>query len=191
VSVGVLRAWTCNAWPCVGVRPHSECCTLGKHPRACVCRIQQPEPYPSSRAFPARSAHRPGCIKPADLADRWARGRVDTHDENRALRALSTHIKTSCDLETCPDGVFPLARRSARSQSRHPTTRQSGCVGPYLALWTPLMSTYKRDLNVGSGLPVELSWEARHGAAAGLVWRCRIWTIGEDFPGTERGNSMP
>ena len=56
VSVCVLCKWTCNAWPCVGVRPHSGSCTLGKHPRACVCRIQQP--YPRSRAFPARSAHR-------------------------------------------------------------------------------------------------------------------------------------
>ena len=42
VRMCVLCEWTCNAWPCVGVRPHSECCTLGKHPRACVCRIQQP-----------------------------------------------------------------------------------------------------------------------------------------------------
>ena len=89
VSVCVLCAWTCNTWPCVGVRPHSECCTLDKHPRACICRIRQP--YPRSRAFPARSAHRPACIKTADLADRWARGRVDTTDENRALRAISTH----------------------------------------------------------------------------------------------------
>ena len=169
-----------------GRTAYSECCTLGKHPRACVCRIQQP--YPSSRAFPARSAHRPACIKTADLADRWARGRVDTNDENRALRDLSTH-KPPCDLETCPDGMIPLARRGARSQSRHPTTRQSGCVDPYLALRTPLMSTPKRDFNVGSGLG--LSWEARHGAAAGLVWRCRIWTIGEDLPGAERGDRMP
>ena len=89
VSVCVLCEWTCNAWPCVGARPHSENWTLGKHHRACVCRIQQP--YPRSRAFPARSAHRPVCIKTADLADRWARGRVDTNDENRALRDLSTH----------------------------------------------------------------------------------------------------
>ena len=38
-----LCEWTCvDAWPCVGVRPHSECWTLGTHPRACVCRIQQP-----------------------------------------------------------------------------------------------------------------------------------------------------
>ena len=44
-----------------------------------------------SRAFPARSAHRPACIKTADLGDRWARGRVDTNDANRALRDLSTH----------------------------------------------------------------------------------------------------
>ena len=89
VSVCVLCEWTCNAWRCVGVRPHSECCTLGKHPRACVRRIQQP--YPRSRAFPARPAHRPACIKTADLADRWARARVDTNDENRALRDISAH----------------------------------------------------------------------------------------------------
>jgi hypothetical protein len=82
VSVCVLCEWPCNAWPCVGVRPHSECCTLGKHPRACVCR---------SRAFPARPAHRPACIKTAGLADRWARMRVDTNDENRALRDISIH----------------------------------------------------------------------------------------------------
>ena len=44
-----------------------------------------------SRAFPARPAHRPACIKTADLADRWARTRVDTNDENRALRDISTH----------------------------------------------------------------------------------------------------
>ena len=87
--VCVFCEWTCNAWPCVGVRPHSESWTLGKHPRACVCRIQQP--YSRSRAFPARSAHRPACIKTADLGDRWARGRVDTNDANRALRDLSTH----------------------------------------------------------------------------------------------------
>ena len=96
-------------------------------------------------------------------------------DENRALRDLSTH-KPPCDLETCPDGVIPLARRGARSQSRHPTTRQSGCVGPYLALLTPLMSTPKRAANVGSGLG--LSWGARGGAAAGLVGRCQIRTNG-------------
>jgi hypothetical protein len=89
VSVCVLCEWTCNAWPCVGVRPHSGSCTLGKHPRACIYRIQQP--YPRSRAFPARPAHRPACIKIADLADRWARTRVDTNDENRALRDISIH----------------------------------------------------------------------------------------------------
>ena len=44
-----------------------------------------------SRAFPARPAHRPACIKTADLADRWARTRVDTNDENRALRDISIH----------------------------------------------------------------------------------------------------
>ena len=53
--------------------------------------FSSPIPYPRSRAFPARSAHRPVCIKTADLADRWARGRVDTNDENRALRDLRTH----------------------------------------------------------------------------------------------------
>ena len=51
------------------------------------------------------------------------------------------------------------------------------------------MSTLNRDSNVGSGLG--LSWEARHGAAAGLVGRCQIWTIGVDLPGAERGNCMP
>ena len=86
--VCVFCEWTCNAWPCVGVRQHSGSCTLGKHPRACVYRIQQP--CPRSRAFPARPAHRPACIKIADLADRWARTRVDTNNENRALHARST-----------------------------------------------------------------------------------------------------
>ena len=109
-------------------------------------------------------------------------------DENRALRDLITH-KPPCDLETCPDGVIPLARRGARSQSRHPTTRQSGCVGPYLARRTPFMHSCKRVSNVGSGLG--LSWEARRGAAAGLVGRCQIWTTGAGLPGAERGNCMP
>ena len=72
-------------------------------------------------------------------------------DENRALRDIITH-KPPCDLETCPDGVIPLARRGARSQSRHPTTPLFGCVGPYLARRTPLMHNPKRDANVGSGL---------------------------------------
>ena len=106
----------------------------------------------------------------------------------RSLRDLITH-KPPCDLETCPDGVIPLARRGARSQSRHPTTRQSGCVGPYLALWTPLLSTPQRADNVGSGMGV--SWAARRGAAAGLVGRCQIWTNGADLRGAERGNCMP
>jgi hypothetical protein len=137
-----------------------------------------------------RSAHRPPCIKTADLADRWARGRVDTHDENHALRALSTHkpaiskpAQTACSLSR---GEVP---KSA------PDDAPFGCVGPYLALRTPLMSTPKRVSAVGSGL--RASWAARRGAAgaggaAGLVWRrCQIWKNGADLPGAELGHSMP
>ena len=51
------------------------------------------------------------------------------------------------------------------------------------------MHTCKRVYNVGSGLG--LSWGAQHGAAAGLVRRCQIWTNGADLRGAERGNCMP
>jgi hypothetical protein len=88
VSVCVLCEWTCNAWPCwcanaqrvlhAGQAPSSMCSSDS----AALSR---------SRAFPARPAHRPACIKTADLADRWAGTRVDRNDENRALRDISIH----------------------------------------------------------------------------------------------------
>ena len=46
------------------------------------------------------------------------------------------------------------------------------------------MSIHKRVAGVGSGLGV--SWAARRGAAAGLVWRCRIWTNGANILGVGR-----
>ena len=49
------------------------------------------------------------------------------------------------------------------------------------------MHNPKRDANVGSGLGA--SWAARHGAAAGLVWRCQIWTNGADILGVRRPTS--
>ena len=49
------------------------------------------------------------------------------------------------------------------------------------------MSTPKRVAGVGSGLGV--SWAARRGAAAGLVWRCRIRMNGANILGVGRLSS--
>jgi hypothetical protein len=140
------------------------------------------------RKLPARAlCSSTSMHKTADLADRWARGRVDTHDENHALRALSTHKP--------PAISKPAQTACALSRGEVPKSASDdapfGCVGPYLALRTPLMSTPKRVSAVGSGL--RASWAERRGAAgaggaAGLVWRrCQIWKSGADLPGADGG----
>jgi hypothetical protein len=82
--------------------------------------------------------------------------------------------------------VFPLARRGARSQSRHPTTPPFGCVGPHLARRKPLMTNYQRAANVGSGLGA--SWAARRGAAAGLVGGAKVGRTAQACPEKSGGS---
>ena len=59
---GSAKAITASIGDELGHRdPYSKSWMLGKHPRACVRRLQHRRPDP--RAFPARSAHRPARIK--------------------------------------------------------------------------------------------------------------------------------
>ena len=74
-----------------------------------------------SRAFPARPAHRPACIKTADLADRWAGTRVDRNDENRALRALSIHKAPAISK---PAQTAPFLSRGGAPEAKVGTRRR-------------------------------------------------------------------
>jgi hypothetical protein len=123
-----------------------------------------------SRAFPARPAHRPACIKTADLADRWARTRVDTNDENRALRDISIHEPSATSK---PAQTATLLSRGEAPEAEIGTRRRASPValavpGTSDTINAHLLSSF----NVGSGLGT--SWEVRRGAAAGLVGRCQI-----------------
>ena len=120
-------------WRCVGVRPHSGSCTLGKHPRACVCRIQQP--YPRSRAFSARSAHRTCMhktrqIRPiAGLAGGWiAATRIVRcvilapinlpRPRNLPRRRLSSRAERCQKPKSAPDDAPVRLRAGRRSAGR-------------------------------------------------------------------------
>jgi hypothetical protein len=59
---------------------------------------------------------------------------------------------------------WPMCRSAA-------VTGTSGALKPTLD--SELASESRRS-NVGSGLGASRSWAARRGAAAGMVWRCRI-----------------
>ena len=71
-----------------------------------------------------------------------------------------------------------LSSRAERCQKPKPAPDDEpfGSAGPYLTCLTPCAIMPERADIFGSGLAV--IWEAHRGAAACLIWRCRIWTNG-------------
>jgi hypothetical protein len=69
---------------------------------------------------------------------------------------------------------LPRRRIPSRAEGRQkpkapPDDTPFGWAGPYLALWTPLMSSPKRAANVGSGRGIEVGGAARGGCGLGLA----------------------
>jgi hypothetical protein len=177
-----LCEWTCNAWPCVGARPHSESWTLDKHPQAYVCRIQQP--CPRSRAFPARSAHRTCMHKPRQIRPiaGLARGWILT------TRIVGCVLLAPITLPR-PQNL-PRRRLSSRAEGRQKPKSAPDDV-PFRVRW--LVPGTLDTLNVHSLASGE-RWKRPGGklggaAAARLVWRCRIWMNGANILGAGRLSS--
>ena len=104
---------------------------------------------------------------------------MDTHDENRALRALSTHKPPAISK---PAHTASFLSHGGAPEAQVGTRRRPFRIGwPVPGTLDTLLSTPQRADNVGSGLGA--SWAARRGAAVGLVWRCRIRKNGANILG--------
>jgi hypothetical protein len=124
-----------------------------------------------SRAFPARPAHRPACIKTADLADRWARMRVDTNDENRALSDISIHESPATSK---PAQTATLLSRGEAPEAEIDTRRLASPV----ALARTLHFGHHQCPLVTEFPTLEAAWGRAGRCGAG---RLRAWSGGAEF----------